>query len=622
MSAIFALFNRSGAPVARPSLISMGEALADWGSASCDPWCDASAGLGALLRVDTPRDAFERQPLLGPPGSGLVLVADARIDNREELADALGISSHARQGQPDSALILAAWQRWGAASVERLQGVFAFVLWDGRRQTMHVVRDHVGLRPLFFINEAHRFAVATDVDALLALDGVDQELDEELLEAYWLGAHRPLLGRSMLRGIDKVLPAHRLEVHRGKLHLKRWWTPGAARDLKLKSVDQYAAQLSEHLEVAVGCRLPTPRLVASHLSGGLDSAFVTVVAAQQLRRRGSRLAKAYSWFPPVDGAADPHAQARTLIDAVCDQEGIACAHTELSVDDLVAYLSGDISVEPNDWQQYERLVCRAAESEGVGVILSGFGGDEVISHGSAGRFAELLARGHLLSLAREGARYLQDHAPGLSRRRRIRLVLTLLHRSTIPMLSDPVYSWLRHALGRDRIVQRLVEAFARRHGGSKPPWESLARQGGTRLRERRTVRESQVAHLDNGHLTLRLESWAHLAARHNLTYRYPLLDRRVLDFGLSLPGGMYLNKGQPRFLFRQVASQVLPHAVSRAQKLDEKANQRLFLQLMDSAIRRIADAGSSDGTSLAARRSTEFLVLWNAVSQGLDADVE
>src|SRR5580692_3676749 len=141
----------------------MAAALSFYGPDGHGQWCGESVGLGRLMLHVTPESLQERQPASIRAAPHLVITADARIDNRDELFDALGTSVPGRDRTPDSSLILAAYERWGADCVKRLLGDFAFAIGDSRERKLFCARDPFGCTPFVYFHNGKRFIFASDV---------------------------------------------------------------------------------------------------------------------------------------------------------------------------------------------------------------------------------------------------------------------------------------------------------------------------------------------------------------------------------------------------------------------------------------------------------------------------
>src|SRR6185312_7298255 len=189
MSAILGILRFDGARASARDLERMGNALAPRGPDARRFLVQGSVGLGhCLLRVNH-EDMFERQPLRDVEAD-LTLVADCRIDNREELAADLQIPAQQLRDMPDSALLLRAYRQWGEACAERLLGDFAFALWDGRARKLVLARDHMGQRTILYHRGKDFFAFASSFKGLMALPDVPQRLSMERVAAGLIGAAR------------------------------------------------------------------------------------------------------------------------------------------------------------------------------------------------------------------------------------------------------------------------------------------------------------------------------------------------------------------------------------------------------------------------------------------------
>jgi asparagine synthase (glutamine-hydrolysing) len=168
LSAIFGLVAVGGDGLPGRTLEAMRSALADHGGDGGGVWALGGAGLGQQLKLTTPEDRFERQPVVSADGLR-VLVSDGRIDNRPELCRELGLPARA---VPDSAFILAAYERWGTDCGQHLIGAFSFAIWDAGLKRLLLLQSPFGAKPLFFHRAAGFFAFAAMPRALFALPGV------------------------------------------------------------------------------------------------------------------------------------------------------------------------------------------------------------------------------------------------------------------------------------------------------------------------------------------------------------------------------------------------------------------------------------------------------------------
>lgn len=201
--------------------------LAHRGPDGAAAWLEGSAGLAHCRLRTTPESLDERLPLTGAGGS-LVLTADARLDNRTDLAAALGCEP----ATTDAELLLAAYLRWGPQAPEYLLGDFAFAIWDAQRQRLFCARDHLGVKPFYYHHNPGRlFCFASEIKALLALPQVPAELNEVRVADYLL----PMLEDQEItfyRQIVRLPPAHRMTVTRRGACLERYWALDPEREIR------------------------------------------------------------------------------------------------------------------------------------------------------------------------------------------------------------------------------------------------------------------------------------------------------------------------------------------------------------------------------------------------------
>src|SRR5690348_13243644 len=178
-------------------------------------WDGPGISLGRRLMRTLPEDRFDRQPLSGADGR-FVLVADLRLDNRDELADRLEIPTPRAAGLSDAAILLAAIERWEEGCLDHLVGDYAFALWDNARRRLLLARDPLGWRPLHYHRGQGFFAFASMPKGLHALPEVPYAPDEEAVADFL--AVLPETGtRTFFRGIERVEPAHVAMVTRASV---------------------------------------------------------------------------------------------------------------------------------------------------------------------------------------------------------------------------------------------------------------------------------------------------------------------------------------------------------------------------------------------------------------------
>ena len=484
MSAICGLHQRANAG---DELAAMLAALSDYGETAAQ-WRDGTVGLGCRHATTTPTNRTRDAD--GTTGiafrGGIAVAADARLDDRNGLCDALGVPRAERRALADSDLIRRAWQRWGRDCPNHLLGDYAFAVWDANKRALFCARDHAGVRPLYYCSLAEGFVFASAVEAILAAPGVSSALDEAAVAAYLTGTGWNSATRTFYRDVRKLPPGHTLSIEgdQRRIYIERYWHPEQTPAARPASDDEYAEEFLALLRAAVGPRLRGGP-VGAHLSGGLDSSSIAVLAARELRRQGRPPPPAFSWLPAL-GEVPPtaeHAAEYRLIDAVCRQEDLRVFHQALSVGDILAILRRDGALPGVQVQMNEEAVQHGAAAQGVRVLLSGWGGDEGVSFNGRGFHQQLLLGGRWLRLAAE------CRATSRPFRTLADAALSVAH----PGFRARLIRWRRGVAPRRR--RWLVDPnFARR--AKALPAESFLPIG---------VRHTQLALLRSGHLCQRIE---------------------------------------------------------------------------------------------------------------------
>ncbi|RPH97019.1 MAG: asparagine synthetase B [Lysobacterales bacterium] len=376
LSGIFGIVRRDGRPVDAAELERMRDAMAHRGPDGSNIWVDASAGMGQLMLCSTPESLHETLPWQDPE-SGLAITADARIDNREELAAALGISGV--QPVPDSRFILEAYKRWGEACVERLLGAFAFAVWSSRERRMFCGRDQMGAAPFCYVDGDRFFAFASEPEALLHLPGISREPNENLIATIFLPAFENRHDeRTWQRDVSALTPAHALVAEPSMpLRKRRYWAPAATGDAPYSSQAECQERFLQLFGQAVACRLRAPGHLATMMSGGVDSAGIAVMAQRLLAGQSARQLHAYS---AVDDDREASIESRSIVSmvdrlgVVPHQVAVPSLSGPVGVDDLVdaawrhAHPVDNMLLLP-------AMMCLAASRDGNRVMLEGASGD-------------------------------------------------------------------------------------------------------------------------------------------------------------------------------------------------------------------------------------------------------
>ncbi len=367
-----------------------------------------------------------------------------------------------------------------------------------------------------------------------------------------------------------------LTVDAAGVRIWPYWQPEQVQPLPPDSDAGYVEQLVDLFQRAVACRMRSAYPVGAHLSGGLDSSGVTALAARQARQRGLPCT-AFSWSPPVEGMLENDDE-RALVDAVQVTEGIACHYAPGTMYDVAATRLRPLDLPERRFFP-ESQVRRLAQAEGIRVMLSGWGGDELAAFNGRGYLADLWRRGHWRTLWRESRAYGQL--------RGYRTAQVLRGKGILPHIPDrflPFTTWSVWPMPREHqdtltVPPLLHPDIAAQLAEADPgPPEQMRR-------ERPGVRRNQLDLLAHGHLTTRAEWWATEAPEAGLDYRYPMLDRRLVEFSLGLPPQLYVRGGWGRYILRQALEGIVPPRV-QWNKSKEETRRNVYRQTLERTWRR------------------------------------
>jgi asparagine synthase (glutamine-hydrolysing) len=533
-------------------------------------WSADTLAVGRCLFRALPEDAFDRQPLHSRDGR-LVLVADARLDNRDELIAALGLPTGRARELCDAAILLAGLDRWGEGALARIVGDFAFALWNASTQTLLLARDFRGRRPLCFHRGRDFFAFASMPNGLHALADIPSAPDEQSIAEFLalLPQHGPC---TFFKNIERIEPGHFATVTRDGVASRRYWEPRRPQGARRPSAD-YIEGLRHHLDQATQARLRgANNVVGAHLSGGLDSAAVTATAARLLAPKGGKVV-AFTAVPREDydgpnrrnrfANEGPLAAATAALYANIDHVLIRSGHiSPLAALDRDFFLFGApvLNLCNGPWSQ---AINNAARERKLNVMLVGQMGNMTISYGGLELLPELLLQGRLIKLWREAS--LQVAKAGMSWR-------GVSARIFGPFMPVPLWQWLNEtyvghrpdisqysAIKAEQLNARDLpaRARARHHDFAYRPWkDSFA----MRLW---AMRRGDVGNFVKGTLA----GWG-------IDLRDPTADRRLVEYCLSIPTEEFLAGGVQRALAKQALADRLPAVVLNEQRKGYQAADR------------------------------------------------
>ncbi|WP_264736855.1 asparagine synthase (glutamine-hydrolyzing) [Cytobacillus firmus] len=270
----------------------MADTLAKRGPDETNIWTDVHAGFGhkRLIVVDP---AGGKQPMTREKYQNRYTICyNGELYNTEDLRKELLIKGYSFDGHSDTEVLLTSYIEWGENCLQYLNGIYAFAVWDEKKEQLFIGRDRLGVKPLFYRETKQGIIFGSELKAILAHPDVKAEIGREgLAEVFGLGPSRSP-GSGVFRGIDELRPAHALTFSRNGLKAWRYWNVKSAHHLD--NVEETAERVRELFTDAVTRQLVSDVPLCTFLSGGVDSSAITAIAAKAYESDGKGQLNTYS----------------------------------------------------------------------------------------------------------------------------------------------------------------------------------------------------------------------------------------------------------------------------------------------------------------------------------------
>jgi asparagine synthase (glutamine-hydrolysing) len=595
--------------VAQDVVVRMRDELVHRGPDEAGLWVspDRDVGLGTrrLRIIDL---SFGQQPMHNADGN-VVLAYNGELYNHKEIRAELERAGRRFRTHCDTEVVLAAYEAFGPACLERFDGMFAFAIWDSTLERLFFARDRVGKKPLYYARTSGGFVFASEIKALLRHPDVRAEVDGEALAHYlsFLATPPP---QTLFAGISKVPAAHcGTWTQRDGLSISRWWTlPPSEPKLEL-SEEEAAEELRELFGSAVEKRMMSDVPIGVYLSGGVDStanvAFMSKFSAEPLRT----FSVAFSNEPTLDELA----QARS----VAQLFGTDHREIVLTDDDVIRCLPALIHHQD---EPIADPVCvpllhlaQLTKKSGVTVVQIGEGSDE--SFFGYGTYTEVFRR-----------------MPALRRIRALlprRLLLTAIAGAG-SFFGEHKHEFMVEAIGRGVPAPHGVAGFSQRHKKrllvdsnhvrAFDYLNSLVGTGNTEDEVARVALEHEFRLRLPELLLMRIDKMTMAAS---VEARAPFLDHRLVEFAARLPLSFHWANAGGKRILKRALSGVVPEQVLARRKQGfgapvwrwssslrtlaegELLREPIFQYVNPDGLRRLIDNGQTS------RRGWELWILLN-----------
>jgi asparagine synthase (glutamine-hydrolysing) len=485
----------------------------------------------------------------------IAIVFNGEIYDYAKLRDELTAMGHMFRNRCDTETIIHAWESWGEACVHRLEGQFAFALWDRRQRRLFCARDRLGKKPFYYAFVDGDLVFGSEISALATVAGLDRRIEPRAVDDFFAYGYVPE-PETIFAGVKKLPAGHTMLVERdgrriAPLRPRRYWSPPTA-SRPLSEADA-APALRAHLAEAVAKRMVADVPLGAFLSGGVDSSAVVAAAA------GLRADPLDTFTIGFDGSEDetPYAAAvasrygtRQHVERAAATDMIGAARLQATV---FGEPFGDSSSVPT------MTVCRLARGHAT-VAISGDGGDEVFGGYRRTRWHRLVSgvRRHIPAGARRhaigrlAALYPKlDWAPRFLRARHTLTELSLDdalgYASTVTKLQERQRRALftpplRAAIDGHKPFVRIAKIFASAEDADPVLQAQLA----------------DIATWLPGDILTKVDRASMTAS---LEVRAPFLDTAFLEWGLRLPESLKIQGGAGKYMLKKALEPMLPHEI-------------------------------------------------------------
>lgn len=533
-----------------------------------DERCGVGLGHRRLSVIDLSRAG--QQPMSSDDGR-VHIVYNGEVYNFKEIRQTLEARGHKFRSETDTEVILKAYLQWGIECLQEFIGMFSLAIWDSRKQLLYLVRDRLGIKPLFYYFKDGTLLFASELKGLMAFKSFDKDIDPDSIPLFLHYQYVPA-PKTIFKNTYKLLPGHYLVFNGEDLNANRYWAPPDEPEGDLSTVndeEKLLSRLDELLTEAVSLRLISDVPLGALLSGGIDSSMVVAL----MQKVSTAPVRTFSIGFDVEGYNEAVWAAEVA-------KHLGTDHTELyvtpqeamevipSLPDLYDEPFADSSAIPTF------LVCQLARSD-VTVALSGDGGDEQFAGYVRYWTTQAMAHGFQrlwLPVRKSMANILGAIPAGFVERcylpwrqflpQRFRVanfadkwqkLIYLLNKTEISDLYRmTICLWSEDEVFR-LAGRRLPEGEYERVFKDTVDWPLLARL--MRVDQETYLPDAMLTKVDRASMAVSLE------------VRVPLLDHRVVEYTAKMPDTLKFRNGTGKYLLKKLLARYVPNHLFERPKM-------------------------------------------------------
>lgn len=490
------------------------------------------------------------QPIYNETGD-LIITFNGEIYNHMELREELEAKGHIMGSHADTEVLLHGYEEWGEALLQRLRGMFAFVIWDAKTQTLFGARDFFGIKPFYYTLADGDLIYASEIKSILEHPAVKKAVNPVALENY-LTFQYSVLEETFFQGIFKLMPAHCFTFHAGKLEIKRYWEPVFEPDHS-KTLEEYVDEIDAAMQDSIQAHKIADVEVGSFLSSGVDSSYV---AACFQGDKTFTVGFDYEKYNEID-----YAKALSEKIKIDNYSHLISEQEYWDAIERVQYHMDEPLADPSAIALY--FVARTA-AQYVKTSMSGEGADELFGGYNIYREPhDLLPLTRLPRPVRKGLGAVAQKLPKMKGK-------NYLIRGSKDLQERFIgNAFMLNEAERERILKQPTGKF--HHTVLTKPFYDKA----AGLDDVTKMQYIDIHFWLIGDILLKADK---MSMAHSLEVRVPFLDRVVFDVARKIPTEYKVTKENTKYAMRQAAHRYLPDMVAEKKKLGFPVPIRVWLR--------------------------------------------
>jgi asparagine synthase (glutamine-hydrolysing) len=456
----------------------------------------------------------------------LLVLMSGSIYNRQAIEQELNLESEVWSVP---GLIAQAFLGWGADFVNKLNGDFSIAIYQAFDKKLFLFRDHVGINPLAYTARENSIFFSFDIIGLCRVFHEGERINMDPVISIYKPVDMTLTPNPK---VFKLKAGHFLQFNADGVKIQKYWHPERIKTDNNLSQPQMLAEIKALLHDAVHIRSDQRFNAGAHLSGGFDSSTVAVLARKEYPNQAQFYG--YSWSPDNSVLENNELDERELVKQTCQMAGIEPSFVHMEVNDCVDLVKNSLR---SFMYFYEEKVLELAKQHRTNLLFSGWGGDEFISFGSLGVDSDLFFNFQWKTFLKKNPL-----------RNPKKIISYLLYRILFPAINF--------------IPFRVRKSFEEELRFFKKEYTNFHQKTYKLYYCYRSRREYQLGLLKTHHIPERTECWAVTGFRNGVVYRYPLLDKRIIEYMLKVPSKALVKDSKyTRIILREITEGLLPEEV-------------------------------------------------------------